>query len=65
MNELLQAAMEMLRRGQKAIERQEWEKGETASEWYFAAGQLAHQIQFEMELSQDNVAGKLSHEDEQ
>jgi hypothetical protein len=30
--------MEMLRRGQKAIERQEWEKGETASEWYFAAG---------------------------
>jgi hypothetical protein len=58
MKELLQAAMEMLRRGQKAIERQEWEKGETAQEWYFAAGQLAHQIQMEMEFSRDNVALK-------
>ena len=59
MNELLQAAMEMLRRGQKAIERQEWEKGETAQEWYFAAGQLAHQIQMEMKFSQDNLAGEV------
>ena len=56
MNELLQAAVDMLRRGQKAIERQEWERGETAQEWYFAAGQLAHQIQMEMEFSQDNTA---------
>jgi hypothetical protein len=58
--DLLQASMEMLRRGQKAIERQEWEKGETAQEWYFAAGQLAHQIQMEMEFSRDNAKGEVT-----
>ncbi len=50
MSELLQAAVEMLRRGQNAIERQEWETGETCQEWYFAAGQLAHQIATELRV---------------
>lgn len=37
----LKEAVRLLRRGQRAIERQEWEPGETAAEWYGAAGTFA------------------------
>jgi len=35
----------MLRRGQKACERQGWEKGESTEAWYHAAGQTAAVIE--------------------
>ena len=42
---LLRECAKMLRRGQKACERQGWEKGESTEHWYHAAGQLAAQIE--------------------
>ncbi len=41
----LRECAKMLRRGQKACERQGWEKGESAEAWYHAAGTLASQIE--------------------
>lgn len=43
-------AVKLLRRGQKAIERQEWEKGETAQEWYHAAGTFAASVELDAKL---------------
>jgi hypothetical protein len=42
---LLVECAKMLRRGQKACERQGWERGESTEHWYHAAGQLAAQIE--------------------
>lgn len=39
----------MLRRGMRAIYRQEWEAGETAQEWYSNAGTLAAAIDAQVE----------------
>lgn len=43
--EMLKSCAKMLRRGQKACERQGWEKGESSEAWYHAAGQLAGLIE--------------------
>ena len=48
--DLLQRCAIMLRRGQKACERQGWEKGESTEAWYHAAGQLAAQIEIALDL---------------
>lgn len=48
LRDLLKRAYKMLRRGQRACERQGWEKGESTEHWYFAAGQLATQIQLNL-----------------
>lgn len=49
----LRDAAKLLRRGQKAIERQEWEKGETEQEWYHAAGMFTAFVELDAKLSAD------------
>jgi hypothetical protein len=47
---LLRQCAKMLRRGQKACERQGWEKGESTEHWYHDAGTLASQIEIHLGL---------------
>lgn len=47
--EIWKRVIKMLRRGQKACERQGWEKGESTEAWRLAAGSLASELEIRLE----------------
>ncbi len=55
-SQLLLECARMLRRGQSACERQGWEEGESTEHWYFAAGQLATQIELYLRPQRPHIS---------